>query len=207
MRLLSLRRRRNPLARKFSCCVGGPNSFGQAQGLPSSRHQTPPPEGNKVYVLAGDVSPELAQVEPAEESWTRLDDGDQVEQDQADQLEELKRVSAARQLSWLERQKPSQMNHALVKAKGTGAQHRRQTIKGVAKQEQDGPRIYSDFFHMSEAGVSTRFQSLHFSSSVVSSLSLFSSPMFFSSLPVSLSPFFPLSPLSLPSSFLLSFPL
>ena len=57
-----------------------------------------------VYVLAGDVAPELALVEPAEESWTRLDDGDQVEQDQADQLEELKRVSAARRLQgWKDR--------------------------------------------------------------------------------------------------------
>ena len=34
-----------------------------------------------------------------------------------------------------------------MKAKGTGARHRRQTVKELAKQEQDGPRIYSDFFY------------------------------------------------------------
>ena len=71
----------------------------------------------------------------------------------ADQPEELKRVAAARQPSELEMQKRCQMNHAVftswcevrVEAKGTGAQHRRQTIKELAKQEQDGPRFYSDF--------------------------------------------------------------
>ena len=40
-----------------------------------------------------------------------------------------------------------------VKAKGTGAQHRRQTNKELAKQEQYGPRIYSDFVYMCEEGV------------------------------------------------------
>ena len=52
-----------------------------------------------------------------------------------------------------------------MKARGTGAQHRRQTVKELAKQEQDGPRIYSDFFHMSEAGVATRMLALKFSRS------------------------------------------
>ena len=52
-----------------------------------------------------------------------------------------------------------------VKAKGTGAQHRRQTFRELAKQEQDGPRIYSDFFHMSDAGVSTPTFALKFSRS------------------------------------------
>ena len=37
------------------------------------------------------------------------------------------------------------------KQKGTGTQNRRQTSKELAKQEQYGPRIYSDFFYMSEA--------------------------------------------------------
>ena len=50
-----------------------------------------------------------------------------------------------------------------VKAKGTGAQHRRQTVEELAKQEQDGPRICSDFFHVSEAGVATPMLALKFS--------------------------------------------
>ena len=46
------------------------------------------------YVRAGDVTPETALVELAEESWTRMDvdDGDHDEQDEADQPEELRRV-------------------------------------------------------------------------------------------------------------------
>ena len=52
-----------------------------------------------------------------------------------------------------------------VKAKGTGAQHRRQTVKELAKQEQDGPRIYSDFFCMSEAGIATPTLAFKFSRS------------------------------------------
>ena len=46
----------------------------------------------------GDFTPEVAPVEPAEESWTRMDvdDGDHDEQDEADQPEELRRVCAAR---------------------------------------------------------------------------------------------------------------
>ena len=49
-----------------------------------------------------------------------------------------------------------------MKAKGTGARHRRQTVKELAKQEQDGPKIYSDFFYMSEAGVATPMLALKF---------------------------------------------
>ena len=51
------------------------------------------------HVRAGDVTSELAPVEPAEESWTRMDvdDGDRDEQGEADQPEELRRVLAARQ--------------------------------------------------------------------------------------------------------------
>ena len=79
----------------------------------------------------------------------------------------------ARQRTELERQKHSQMNHAVfapwcevfVKAKGTGAQHGRQTNKELAKQEQHGPRIYSDFFYMCEEGVSTPMLALKFSRS------------------------------------------
>ena len=103
-------------------------------------------EGNlyNAYVRAGDVKPELAPVEPAEESWIRLevDDGDRDEQDEADQPEEPRRVLAARQPTELERQQHFETNHAVfapwcevcVTAKGTGAQQRRQTIKELAKQ-------------------------------------------------------------------------
>ena len=74
-----------------------------------------------------------------------VDDGQRDKQEECeDQLEELRRVLEARQPTELERQKHSQMNHAVfatwcevcVKAKGTGAQHRRQTNKELAKQEQ-----------------------------------------------------------------------
>ena len=109
------------------------------------------------HVRAGDVTPDLAPVEPPEESWTMMevDDGDHDEQDEADQPEELKRVLAARQPTEVERQEYFSdescclrtLCEVCVKAKGTGAQHRRQTIKELAKQEQDGPRIYSDFFY------------------------------------------------------------
>ena len=135
-------------------------------------------EGNlyNAYVRAGRVTPELSPVEPAEESWTRLDvddGGDRDEQDEADQPEELRRVPAAHQPTEVERQKHFQTNHAVfapwcevcVKAKGTGAKHRRQTIKELAKQEQDGPRICSDFFYMSEVGVATVMLALKFSRS------------------------------------------
>ena len=98
-----------------------------------------------------------------EDGLILVDDRDHDEQDEADQPQELRRVSAARQPTELEKQKHFQTNHVVfalwcevcVKAKETGAQHRRQTVKEVGKQEQDGPRIYSDFFLMSEAGVAT----------------------------------------------------
>ena len=65
-------------------------------------------EGNlyDAYVRIGDVTPELAPVEPSS-NWTRMedDDGQRDEQDEsADQPEEFRRVLAARQL---ERQKHS----------------------------------------------------------------------------------------------------
>ena len=109
------------------------------------------------------------------ESWTRMDvdDGEHDEQDETDQHEELRRVSAARQPTELESRSIFSTNHAVfapwcevcVKAKGTRAKHMRQTIKELAKQEQDGPRIYSDFFYMSEAGVATPMLALKFSRS------------------------------------------
>ena len=46
-----------------------------------------------------------------------------------------------------------------------GAQHRGQANKELTKQEQYRPRIYSDFFHMSEEGVSTPMLALKFSRS------------------------------------------
>ena len=60
-------------------------------------------------------------------------------------LRSSRRVLAACQRAELERQKHFQTNHAVfapwcevcVQAKGTGAQHRRQTIKELAKQELD----------------------------------------------------------------------
>ena len=117
-------------------------------------------EGNlyTAHVRAGDATPELAPVEPSS-SWTRMevDDGQRDEQDESvGQPEELRRVLAAGQPTELERQKHSQTNHAVfapwceeyVKAKGTGAQHRRQ-----------------DFFNMSEGGVSTPMLALKFSRS------------------------------------------
>ena len=89
-------------------------------------------EGNlyNAYVRTGDVTPELALVEPTEDSWTSMevDDRQRDEQDESeDQPEELRRVLAARHSSELERQKHSQTNHAVfapwcevcVKAKGT----------------------------------------------------------------------------------------
>ena len=68
-------------------------------------------EGNlyNAFVRTGAVTPELAPVWPAEESWTRpgemdVDDGGRDEQDEAEQPEELRRVPAARQPTELERQ-------------------------------------------------------------------------------------------------------
>ena len=98
------------------------------------------------------------------------EDRDHDEADEANHPEELWRVLTARQPTELEKQKQFQMNHAVftpwcevcVKAKGTGAQHGRQKLKALAKQEQDGPRIYSDFFYM---GVSTPMLALKFSRS------------------------------------------
>ena len=68
------------------------------------------------YVRTGDVTQELAPVEPAKETWTRMevDDGqrdDQVECE--DQPEEPRRVLEAHQPTELEMQKHSQTNHAV----------------------------------------------------------------------------------------------
>ena len=57
------------------------------------------------------------------------------------------------------------MRGVCVKGKGTGAQHRRQTNKELVKQEEYGPRIYSDFSYMSEGGVSTPMLALKFNRS------------------------------------------
>ena len=81
-----------------------------------------------------------------QKSWTRMDVDNREhhdEQDEADQPEELRRVLAARQPAEMH----FQTNHAVfapwwevcVQGKGTGAHHRRQTIKELAEQEQDGP--------------------------------------------------------------------
>ena len=82
----------------------------------------------------------------------RASGGDRGDQDEADQPEQLKRVLAARQPTELERQKHFQTNHAVfapwcevcVKAKGTGAQHRRQTIMELSKQEGWTQNLLSD---------------------------------------------------------------
>ena len=52
-----------------------------------------------------------------------------------------------------------------MKAKVTGAHHGSQTNKELAKHEQYGARIYSDFFYMCEEGVSTPMLALIFSRS------------------------------------------
>ena len=119
MGLASLRRWRNLVGTKVPYCLGNSSSFGKAQSLESSwkEHQALP-RGNlyNAYVRTGDVTQELAPVEPAEESWTRMevDDGQHDEQVECeDQFEELRRVLEARQPTELERQKHSQTNHAV----------------------------------------------------------------------------------------------
>ena len=81
-----------------------------------------------------------------------VDDGQRDEQDESrDQPEELRRVLAARQPTELERQKHSQTNHAVfalwcevcVKAKGTGAQHRRQTWQSKNSTDPESTQISS----------------------------------------------------------------
>ena len=138
------------LERRSPCCLRGPSNFEKAQGL--DRHGKNIRlyrEGNlyNAYVRTGDVTQELAPVEPAEESWTRVevDDGQRDKQEESeDQPEELRRVLEAPQPTELERQKHSKMNNAVfapwcdvcVKAEGTRAPHRRQTNKELAKQAQ-----------------------------------------------------------------------
>ena len=120
------------------------------------------------YARTDDVTPELAPFESGNESGNSpgemdVNVGEHDEQDEAGQREDLRRVLAARQPVELERQKHLQTNHAVLslwcevcaRAKGTGAQHRRQTVKELARQEQEGARICSDFLYMSEAGVAT----------------------------------------------------
>ena len=119
MGLASLRRWWNLVGTKVTCCLGNSSSFGKAHSLESSwkEHQAPP-RGNlyDAYVRTGDVTRELAPVEPAEDSWTRMGvhDGQRDEQDEsADQPEEFRRVLAARQPTELERQKIPQTNHVV----------------------------------------------------------------------------------------------
>ena len=119
----------------------------------------------------------IALVEPAEESWTRMDDedhdGDHDERDEAEQLEELKSLVGCSPAfrpgeaeAFSDESGVRTLVRSVCQSKGTGgAQHRRQAIKELAKQEQDGPRIYSDFFYMSEAGVSTPMLAVKFSRS------------------------------------------
>ena len=54
-----------------------------------------------------------------------------------------------------------------MNAKGTGAQHRRQTIKELAKQSKNrmDPESTQTFFYMSEGGVATPMHALKFSRS------------------------------------------
>ena len=150
------------------------SSSGQAQSLESSwqEHQTLP--RRELVRVCASWRCHAGTFTGRALSRMKVDDGHRDEQDEsADQPEELRRVLAARQPTELDRQKHSQRNHAVfapwcevcVKAKGTGAQHRRQTNKELAKQEQYGPRIYSDFFYMCEGGVSTPMLALKFSRS------------------------------------------
>ena len=69
-----------------------------------------------MYNAHVDVTQELAPVEPAKESWTRMevDDGQRDKQVECeDQPEEVMRVLEAHQPTELERQKYSQTNHAV----------------------------------------------------------------------------------------------
>ena len=69
----------NLVGTKVLCCLGISSSFGKAQSLESSLYR----EGKlySAYVRTGDVTQEFAPVEPAEESWTRMevDDGQRDE--------------------------------------------------------------------------------------------------------------------------------
>ena len=60
-------------------------------------------EGNlyNAYVRTGDVTRELAPVEPAEDSWTTMevDDGQREQEESEDQPEELRRVLEAETFS------------------------------------------------------------------------------------------------------------
>ena len=102
------------LERNSPVASGSPCSFGVKHSICEGRLYR---EGN-VHVRAGDVTPELAPVEPAEESWTRMDDGDHDgdhdEHDQADRPEEAQEsLSCSSALhSWRE-QEHFQTNHAV----------------------------------------------------------------------------------------------
>ena len=94
-------------------------------------------------------------------------------EDSGEEAEEVRRVLRAREPAEYQRRVHEQQNHATfaewcevcLKAKSTGSQHRRQQKAELVDQERDDPIIHSDFFYMSESGVSVPHLVIKFSRS------------------------------------------
>ena len=170
----SLRRWRNLAGTKIPCCLGGPSNFEKKKntrsGIVMARTSGSTARATcTVHMCELELAMSHRSLHPSDQQ-RRAGPGWRLMMDNAtcrmNLRINLKNSGECWKLdspqSWRDK-KHSQMKRAVfapwcevcVKAKGTGAQHGRQTNKELAKQEQYGPRIYSDFFYMSEEGVST----------------------------------------------------
>ena len=109
------------------------------------------------------MAPEATPQEgPPEESETESD---------AEEPEELKRVKACSKPTQREIEEHEDQNHAVyrdwcevcVASRGTGTPHRRR--RGTIPDEQEGPRIMSDYFYMNDDEQSMPMLALKFSRS------------------------------------------
>ena len=116
------------------------------------------------------IEEEAAEAPQPATAWTP-EEGAEVEESDYEEPEELKRVVACRAPTQAEKEEHALQNHAVyrdwcsvcVAARGLGTPHRRR--KKDAAGEQEGPRIFSDYFYMSTDEKSMPMLALKFSRS------------------------------------------
>ena len=167
-----------PFGAKFSCCFEGPSKFGQAQSLESSwqEHQALPRRQLVQSVrascrchtgaCAGRTSREGAGPEWTWTMESMMSRMKQINMRSSGEFQLLASLQSWRAEAFLHKSCCVRtFVRSVCKSKGNTSTTHETDNQGMAKQGQDGPRIYSDLFYMSEAGVATAMLELKFSRS------------------------------------------
>ena len=103
------------------------------------------------------MAPDVGQAE----AWADKAEVDSAGSDEEaeEEPEEVKRIAAGRAPTQQQRQRHEEENHSCyrewcevcVAARGIGTQHRKKKKDQLAEEEGEGPRIFSDYYFMSQA--------------------------------------------------------